>query len=305
MRDDSSGKSGCREVKPLLALAPDGELSPAEARTLGIHLDGCGACRQEAFLLTELSEWIRQQAGSGPAAPDWESLERRIAFEERVRVPASTHPGPRMGGVGWIARYLVPAAALLLLTVSVLLLLQGRKSAGSGEVHLAMPFGAAFGRFLETPGSEDPQALDRFLAGQKAREIPVEELSRKVKFRLFAPERLPGGFRLKKCFLFPEQAEYSLCLRYQKGEEWLAIFQQSPNRPSPFKATSSRENVLGRVPCWRKEVGRSEILQVEPDGSNLAFVARKKSVELEDVVTLIERRGFCMKCRIGAFGQTK
>jgi anti-sigma factor RsiW len=76
----------CESVRESLGAWLDGELKPADARSLQLHIEQCAACARERKQLDQLEAVLKRVIGSG--APDiafepfWHGVQKRI--EERT-----------------------------------------------------------------------------------------------------------------------------------------------------------------------------------------------------------------------------
>ena len=109
----------CEDIRELLGVWLDGELSPADAEAIRLHLQGCPQCdgelRQLERLHSSLKSLIESNGSRVAFAPFWRGVQERIAekrpwYREVVEWVYSHFAGP---GLAWA----IPAVILVVLSV--------------------------------------------------------------------------------------------------------------------------------------------------------------------------------------------
>ncbi len=102
---------GCAEMRLMVQADVDGELTPAEAARVAMHLGGCAACTSVQAQLLALSGSIRREASYHPA-PDALHAAIRSHIANAAPQPAEGAALPGMGqnaAAGWWKRLPRPA----------------------------------------------------------------------------------------------------------------------------------------------------------------------------------------------------
>lgn len=133
----------CQSSAKLLPLHVGGDLDPAEAAPLELHLAACEACRAEAAAAQTARALFFQVAGSDGAEPVdlWPGLSSVLARERAAGSPRhSDAAGSRSAGAGGGAARAVPAG-----TPASVWMAEGRSAGEGARGSRAIPAGAALG----------------------------------------------------------------------------------------------------------------------------------------------------------------
>lgn len=259
----------------------DDECDPGEAKRLLAHIESCAACKVEWEELKALREEFQRHGRDVPPPPAWESVESRLPG--RTRGAISAHRP-------WSIRHLLPAAAAILIVISgssfyITRTLLAPRSAAMETVETS--FGQVLDLYLERKGARDPAVSERYLAAHQGRPLSKNDLTRRVSFRPLVPGHLPGGFRLDKVYVLATRCCNGTHLRYVRGDQVVALFQQAPGHPTEWRGGDLQDVILAGVSCRRARVGDVELVQVDPVGRNITLVARTGSVKIGDLVRFL------------------
>jgi hypothetical protein len=114
------------------------------------HLKSCSACSDLVADLNAISQQARHLQGSEEPSPwVWNSIEVALRQEGLIRQPQQQHSLLHPPGLSWKLRWLVPAAAVFLVVVGVLM-----HQRGGGPAQIAQPTG------VETADLQHPSHAD-------------------------------------------------------------------------------------------------------------------------------------------------
>jgi len=111
----------CEEFERVLPELGDGHSIEREA-----HLRSCSACSDLVADLNAISQQARLLQGSEEPSPwVWNSIEVALRQEGLLRQPHPEHPRTPAPLLGWKLRWLVPATAMFLVAIGVLIFERG------------------------------------------------------------------------------------------------------------------------------------------------------------------------------------
>jgi hypothetical protein len=111
----------CEEFERVLPELGDGHSIEQEA-----HLRSCSACSDLVADLNAISQQARLLQGSEEPSPwVWNSIEVALRQEGLLHQPHPEHPRTPAPLLGWKLRWLVPAAAMFLVVIGVLIFERG------------------------------------------------------------------------------------------------------------------------------------------------------------------------------------
>lgn len=272
--------NACYQIQDRLSGFLDGELDSEQTRKVQSHLFSCSACQKEWKVIQSISQKIRYEGRRIPPAPEWDKIERELSKQQQ-------EPNQRWKPqLSHQVKFAAAAALVLIFTCSFYLTKEYLRPTGKDQF-VETPFGLALGLYIQEVKASDPPVLSRFLAVHQAQAIPADQLIQKVGFWPFAPEQLPGGLHLEKSYVLATRCCNGVYLRYIRGNEVIALFQQAPGHPIEWEDQTFEDRIIARVPVRRAKVGDLEIVQIEPQGKNLTFVARRGKVDIENLVAYI------------------
>ncbi len=191
--------SSCREIKPLLYLHRDGELSAVDAQRVAEHVTSCAACRAilEDLRAMDASMAPFRVEESAEAPPVGEVMHRVLAVRA-VEHPQAAHPVMRFFLLGLRA-----AAAVLIVLFTV------QQMRDMGKV-------AALETRLAMEGMKAPAAGARVIAAGREEELALRQVSRASDPTSFIGSGLASMFRQNEGMFeelahrYPELATISL-----------------------------------------------------------------------------------------------
>jgi len=145
------------------------------------HLKSCSACSDLVADLNAISQQARHLQGSEEPSPwVWNSIEVALRQEGLVRQPPQEHPLLHPPRLSWKLRWLVPAAAVFLVVLGVLM-----HQRGVGPARIAQPAGVETADLhhpnqAEVMAGDDLQLLDTVGSRMPSMRAAYEENLRAV-----------------------------------------------------------------------------------------------------------------------------
>ncbi|MFQ5719784.1 MAG: anti-sigma factor family protein [Acidobacteriota bacterium] len=277
----------CRKVQARFSEMLDGELVTQERRDIQAHIASCQACADVWETHVTIRDQLRQQGRVVPPAPAWATVQQRLPQPRRV----ATGQGKQ-----WVSRPLWPVAAVVVLVlfagsfyVTRGLLVARAPSLTARSDIVASPFGQVLGLYLRQDDVSNSAMYERLLTAYDAHAVSGEEMAGKVAFTPVVPEELPGGFHLENSYVLATRCCSGVHLRYMKGEQVIALFQQPPGHPVEYRGQGLQNVTIEGVACRQARVGGVELVQVDPDGRNFTLIARNNDQQLRDLVAFLAR----------------
>jgi len=270
----NNANTNCEEIQKQLSSLLDKELDADQIAQVNSHLHGCPLCQRKWESFKALSAQIRGRKKNIPPAPSWENLKQKIMNRKRKL---------------WVKRILIPlttAAALLIIVNSLNVRKQDQTPVViKNTVTTTQEFDLA--PYLKEVESS-PFQCSNFLAQNRAQLVSVNQLTQLVSFKPYTPQTLPGGFNLEECWLINTENKSCVQLRYMKGETVVDLFQLPPGHLFKWGSKNLKEDIIAGMYCGFEQVGKLEIIQIDPENKNLAFVMRKGQSDSGALVTFLK-----------------
>ena len=110
----------CENVRSLLVLFAEGELSPEQKVLVECHLATCSGCREEAAGIDKIRSWLADPDLFAPSEDySWQLLPRRLSERAQKLSGVKTWLPANLGSLGWtlsLAAMVVLACGLIWLT---------------------------------------------------------------------------------------------------------------------------------------------------------------------------------------------
>lgn len=268
----------CAEIKQILGLYVDDELSLIEAQRIRAHVSACDSCRVEVASLRALAVAIADGPTPGVPASLWTGIDRRLS----QHTPESVTPRP--------LRRTIPVmriAAVIALVVGLgglaVFVRQGESTAQASTID--------FGVILDALPLDPQKALSRFLTLYNAVEIaPNEARSFAPDLDFEVPAMLPGGFQRSNTYGLRFGSNPGVAARYEKsGELLVAIFHPTVH-PEQFGTHKDYPCVVGDHHGHAVSVGDWQLVHVTDPVTCHCVLSRLNESELTPVLKAVAPR---------------
>lgn len=235
--------ANCREIEPLVTAYVDGEATDDDRVRVTSHLETCAPCRAGADRQAAARVVVRTRASALAATAAPASL--------RARCAAGVQAPPRRGALPWVVAASIPAAALLLVTLT-----------SRSTTLLAAQLTVDHVKCFEFPGTpnQDVRALEASLANRFGWRVAIPPGSVAVGLTLLSARRC----------LYADGKVAHLMYRHRNRPVSLFVLPNTTRKPDEVK-------VMGH-----------EAVVWSSNSKSYVLIAREPRAELEELAAYVQ-----------------
>ncbi len=275
----------CDEVKNLLSVYFDGELSGELHEQVRQHVDDCSGCLNELDGFGRLSQFTFSSTLTPSSAALWKQIELGLDSDDVPTETPRQSTSPRSVTREPARRWAVLAATVL---VAVSVGIVGYRSLfPSSEPHQFM---AVFSEYLDRFYSDPHDAQSFLLSQYQHQSVQPEVAVNRVGYRPVVAGGLPDGYSLVSTHVMKMPCCICVqCLCQRADGTTLAIFEHDDQEPDWFGSRPTVNVICQSKQCALVELPRSVAASWKSGKRHVTIIGAKDLTEVHNLVAWLER----------------